>query len=949
MSATKNSLAETDDSSPYLVVVDSHAMAYRSYYALQNQNLHHPHTGMPTHAIYGFLRMFFYMLLEYAPKHCVLAWDPPGPNFRNQLYSDYKATRKPMPDDLRTQIEEIKQLLQESGFCNLEVADYEADDVIGSLAKHFSDKGKVLLITSDKDCYQLLSKQVSMLRSNKGLSDFIIIDPNWVVCELGIQVSQVTDYMGLVGDTSDNIPGVQGIGPKSAAKLLEQYGSLPKLYEQIEAVTPKSLRTKLQDNQDKAFLSQKLATIKTSIPQVLALKEKQVQTPNFLNDKTLALFREQGYNQIYLELKKAQKQASSANLPQTTIDEGGRVGPSHYANAEALLADGQLSYTLVSSVQELKDGLAKLRRQMATNENILALDSETTSINANQARIVGLSLCAVPRDAIYISLIEQSNSLFGDQQGLYWQEARPILKKFLEDKSLKIIGQNLKYDYLVLKKWGVELPPPYFDTMIASYLCQPNVRRHNLDDMASDLLGYQTITYEDIVGKGAKKKNIEEISPEQVCVYACEDADISLGLYYLLKDKISKHKLESLYNTIELPLVSVLIDMESEGVAIDQKYFTKLSTQYSKKIEDITEEIYRLAGYHFNIQSTRELQKILFEDLNLPKGKKTKTGYSTDQKVLENLSGLHPLVDNILEHRKYSKLISTYIDALPALIDPQTGRIHTSFNQTIASTGRLSSVQPNLQNIPIREDEGRAIRQGFVPHPGNILISMDYSQIELRIMAHFSSDSALIESFTKEDKDIHRSTAASLFDVPEQEVTADMRAHGKVVNFAIIYGVTKYGLSRTLKVDQATAERYIDRFFIRYPGVRSYMDNIVTFAQEKGYVQTLTGRIRPIPNIKDSNHFRREGAQRTAINTPIQGTSADIIKIAMIGIQGDIKKKKMASRMILQVHDELLFDVDPKEEQELSKIAKNRMENAVSLDVPLLVESGRGKNWDEAH
>ncbi len=919
------------------LIIDAHAMAYRAYYALQGHNLTHPETGIPTHAIHGFFNIFFPLLLRYDPQNCIVTWDAPGHTFREKIFPDYKATRKPMPEDLRNQIEEIKALLRENGFCNIELTGFEADDLMGTLSKRFSQKEKkqVYLVTNDKDCFQLLDKNIVMLKSRKGSKEFIHVDSDWLQKEIGISPQQVTDYMGLVGDTSDNIPGVQGVGPRSALNLLEEYKTLENIYEHIASVSNKGLQKKLQENKEKAFLSRKLATIQTDIKEALELDNKKIQTPVFFNESSQKCFSQQGYTRVAQELKKIQNEKEN-------IEGTNKINQ----------IKKEVSYQLVTDLTQLKNAIKEIKKQMGQKKQ-LALDTETNSLDVMLAQIVGISLCATTKKAFYISLpsseTDTENMFKQTQKGIPWEKAHPILKDFLENKKLCIIGQNIKYDYAILKRWGIDLAPPYFDTMLASYLCDPSVRRHNLDDMAQDLLGYTTIRYEEIVGKGAKKKTLDEIEPEKVSDYACEDADISLRLYGILKNKIKKNKLERVYYEIEMPLLPVLLGMEEEGVAIDKKYFTQLSKEYIKKLDNIKEKIYQIAGYEFNIQSTRELQKLLFEKLNLPKGRKTKTGYSTDHDVLEKLQGLHPLVDNILEHRKCNKLFSTYIDSLPRLINPRTKRIHTSFSQTITATGRLSSINPNLQNIPIREEAGRAIRRGFIPHDKNTLVSLDYSQVELRIMAHYAEDETLLSALNNQETDIHKKTAASLFSVSEEEVTPDMRSHAKTVNFSIIYGITEFGLAKSLGVERYVASEYIQKFFLKYPGVRRYMDHLISFAEEKGYVETLSGRIRPIPNIKDSNHFRREGAQRMAINTPIQGSSADIIKVAMIDIDNDIRQKKWKSRMILQVHDELLFDVAPEEEKEFIPLAKKRMENAVSLRVPLFVDAGQGKNWDEAH
>ena len=935
---------KSEKTSPYLLVLDAHAMAYRSYYALQKQELRDPVTGMPTQAIYGFLRMFFRLLLEYAPEHCAVVWDSRGPGFRTRLYRDYKATRKAMPEELGLQIEEIQAILEENGFCNIELPDYEADDVMGTLAKHYghTKKKQVFLISGDKDCYQLLDENVLMLRSLKGVSDFLKIDPAWVEKELGISTTQITDYMGLVGDSSDNIPGVEGIGPKSASKLLQEYKSLENIYAKIKSISPKGIQDKLKKHEKEAFLSRDLAIIQTELKKIEELDINKCKTPDFLSRKVLEYFQKKSYTQIYLELKKAQTQGTHLSSKK-----GNQEGDLFSApSSSKRLQDPKLKYKMIQSTKELKESLEEIQRKMKKEKRI-ALDTETNSTQALEAQLLGISLSVKEREAIYIPL--SSGAALSEGRSLSWEEAGPILKKFLEDPQLRIIGQNLKYDYTVLDRWGIHLPAPYFDTMLASYLCNPTLRRHSLDAMALDLLAYEKISYEELVGKGKQKKTLEDLEPEEVYEYACEDADICLGLYHILKKEIRKKKLDKVYNEIEMPLLPILGHMEKEGVAIDKEYFRKLSEQYLKKLSGLKKKIYEYAGYEFNIHSTRELQKLLFEELKLPRGRKTKTGYSTDQGVLESLSGLHPLVDNILEHRKCSKLHSTYIEALPRLVNPQSQRIHTSFNQSVTATGRLSSANPNLQNIPIREESGRAIRRGFIAAPGNILISMDYSQIELRIMAHYAKDQALIEALKEEGRDIHRSTASSLFGVEEEKVTEEMRSQGKIVNFAIIYGVTDFGLARNLGVERSLAAEYIQRFFRKYPGVRTYMDTIIAFALEKGYVETLTGRIRPIPDIKASNRFRREGAERSAVNSPIQGTSADVIKIAMIDIERKLREKKLGARMILQVHDELLFDVPPAEEKEVFEIARKSMEGAMDLAVPLSVQGGLGKNWDEAH
>ncbi|MCB1139948.1 MAG: DNA polymerase I, partial [Leptospiraceae bacterium] len=623
--------------------------------------------------------------------------------------------------------------------------------------------------------------------------------------------------------------------------------------------------------------------------------------------------------------------------------EGSAGGRSSRSKSEGGAA-GSRKYTLVDTEEELKKLVNKLKKAKT-----LAVDTETTALSPMFARLVGVSMCAKKEEAYYVA-IKAGDGLFSAEGGraLDLDVARPYLKELLENKDCQYVGQNIKYDLLVLRRHNIFLPSVYFDTMIASYLSNPNVRRHNLDDLSFDYLGIETIKYEEIAGSGKKQITLDQVSPERIRDYACEDADVTFQLYQILEKDLKKTALKKVHDDIECKLIPVLARMEEAGVAIDEKYFSKLSADYTKKLDGFEKKIFAEAGYEFNINSTKELQGLLFEKLNLPTGKKTKTGYSTDQSVLEELKGHHPVIDLLLEHRKYSKLKSTYVDTLPRLIHPDTGRIHTSFQQTIAATGRLSSTEPNLQSIPIREETGRAIRKGFIPAKGNVLLALDYSQIELRILAHYAKDEALLDAF-QNDRDIHAITASSLFGVEQKSVSPEQRSRAKTVNFSIVYGVTDFGLSRNLGIGRKEAQELIDRFFETYPGVRKYMDETIQFAEKHGYVETLSGRRRQIPEINASNRFRKEGARRTAINTPIQGTSADIIKMAMISIREKMDAKKYRSSMILQVHDELLFDALPEEKDELVKMVKKEMESALKLDVPLRVDAGEGKNWDEAH
>ncbi|KAB2929488.1 MAG: DNA polymerase I [Leptonema illini] len=972
-----------------LLVIDAHALAYRAYYAMSGQNLLNAE-GQPTGAIHGFFRMFFKLLQSHRPTKTAVTWDPSGLTFRNELYSEYKAHRSPMPEDLRFQIDEIKEVLKEAGFSILISPGHEADDIMGALAARFGKKHRVLLLTGDKDCFQLLNKNVHMLRGTKGVSEFIEIDPDWVKSELGVSVKQIPDYMGLVGDTSDNIPGAKGVGPKSAEKLISEYDDIDGIYKNLDAIKPDGLRKKLEESRENVFLSRKLATILTDLDIVAKLDESSLTTPDYVSERVLQLFLQRGYRQIYQELlkayrkgdessakpsematdsltgkgaakgskksssksskksaKKSAEESTDVSSKKTTesadaaSDDAAEDTGSHSKEGLSRYDAAQVDYRLIDSLDELKELVKEMKAC-----KMLCVDTETTGIRPTQADLVGIAVSPKPHVARYIAL-PPGESLF-QQKGISLAEALPLLKEMLEDPKRMYFGQNIKYDHVILKRHGIHMPTIGFDTMIASYLMNPNVRGHNMDDMAIAHLHYDTIKYEDVAGSGRKQLTLDQVDPQSVSTYSCEDADITYRLYNVLAPRIKKEKLDKVHDDIEIPLIEVLSDMEMAGVAIDAPYFAKLSKEYEKKIKSLEKKIYEETGSEFNIQSTKELQTILFEKMKLPAEKKTKTGYSTDQSVLEGLRGLHPVVDHLLDHRKYTKLKSTYVDALPLMLNPNTGRIHTNFSQTIAATGRLSSNDPNLQNIPIREETGRAIRRGFVPVKGNVLLSLDYSQIELRIMAHYAGDKALIDAFAH-DLDIHRRTAAALFGVSEESVTPDMRSQAKTVNFSIIYGVTAFGLSQNLGVPRDVAQAYIDRFFEGYPGVRRYMDEMTAYAEKHGYVQTLSGRRRQVLDINSTNRFRKEGAARIAVNTPVQGTSADIIKIAMIRIHEKMKSASYKGRMILQVHDELLFDVPPDEADAVEALARGEMESAMKLKVPLRVDGGRGANWDEAH
>lgn len=918
-----------------LIIIDAHALAYRAYYALVQQDLRDA-DGKPTGAIYGFFRMLFKLLNEYKPKYVAITWDPPEKTFRHEVYQEYKANRKPMPEDLIYQIEKIKEILKEIGFPIIISPKYEADDIVGTLVEKFKKKYKIILLTGDKDCYQLLDQNVVMLRGKKGVSEFTVITPEFLNEENGILPEQVPDYMALVGDTSDNIPGAKGIGPKTASELIQKYHTIENLYNHIEEIKP-SIRKKLIESKEDVFLSKKLSTIKKDIEDILKITEQDLKVPNYLSHDILVLFRREGFQQIYKELLK-EFQSHLSEEPQTP-DMFGQALYVESSNLKEYNANTS-KYVLITKEEELTHCLDEI-----SNYDEIVIDTETSSLNVYDAKLVGISLCVKENRAYYISVIEEG-SLFSNK-GIPIETVKKYLEKII-NKNYKIIGQNLKFDYKMLYRKGIILKNLYFDTMIAGYLLNPGIRQHNLDDLAVEYLNYKTIKYEDIAGKGKKQTTFDKIDPQEIYVYSCEDADITYQLYKVLKNQLIEKKLLDVHDKIECPLIEVLAEMEFNGVKIDVNYFRKLSEEYEKKIQYYTKKIYEEAGVDFNINSTKELQHILYEKMQLPVQKKTKTGYSTDQSVLEALKNFHPIIEHILQYRKLTKLKNTYIDVLPNLIEPSTGRIHTNYSQTITSTGRLASSNPNLQNIPIKEEEGRAIRRGFVAEEGYWIVALDYSQIELRILAHYSQDENLMKAFWH-NEDIHTQTAMSLFGKPKEEITPEMRSQAKTLNFSVIYGVSPYGLSQNLGIDTTTAKSFIDTFMEKYPGVKRYIDSMVEFAEKNGYVETLFGRRRYIPDIHSSNKQTKEAAKRVAINTPIQGTSADIIKIAMIEIHKQLKKKKMQSKMILQVHDELVFEAKDEEKEELMEIAKEKMQSAVSLKVPLKVDIGIGRDWESAH
>jgi len=924
-----------------LLIIDGHALAFRAYFAFAASNLTNSKTGLPSGAVFGFWRMLFKLLQDEKVSHIAFTFDPGTRLHRNDMYEAYKAQRKPMPEDLRPQIKEIYKMIETLEFPMYKMDGIEADDIIGSLCKKFAkDFDEIVILSSDKDLYQVLDKNILMLRGKKGVSEFERIDPKWVKENIGITKEQVTDYMGILGDASDNIPGIKGIGDKGAKTLIQEYGDLETIYKNIDNIKNKNIVEKLTANKENAFLSRKLATIITNLK--LDIKKSDLKIPNYFDPEKVQFFKDEGYNVLHRDLAKLAgiklEDTGSATAP--AAKKSKKKGEEVSEETTTPAAPKNLKYIRIKTIDELKKILNKIDLKKP-----ISVDTETTSQDPMLAEILGVSFTQKEGEGYYIA--------FSHSESIYSHmlpnptEALDLFKPLLENPKLQKIGQNIKYDVLVFRNYGIEVKGIEFDTMLASYVLQPGERRHNMDDMALDYLNYKTITYDELVGTGKKKQNLYDIDPDRVSEYACEDADVTLRLYHVLEKKLEGTP-EKIFKDIEMPLIDVLGEMEFTGVSVEKQYFQDLSTVFEKKIIEHEKNIHFYAGRQFNVNSTKELQVVLFEDLRLPAEKKTQTGFSTDHSVLESLQGSHPIIDDLLALRKFSKLKSTYSDSLPTLINPKTGRIHTSYNQTIAATGRLSSTNPNLQNIPIKDEEGRLLRKGFFPAKGFEILSLDYSQIELRIMAHFSNDPQMIDAY-KSGADIHRRTAAGLFGVKEKDVTAEMRNKAKVVNFSVIYGVTSFGLSNNLRISRKEAKEFIERYFAQYTGVKEYMESTVEFCKNNGYVETLLGRRRYLPDINSTHRMASEGAKRVAINSPIQGTSADMIKLAMLKIHNHIRKKSLKSRIILQVHDELVFEVDKKEKDEFFDFAKKEMEIALPLKVPVTVEGKFGKNWDEAH
>lgn len=904
-------------------IIDGYGLIYRAYFAFINSPLINP-AGQNISSLYGFIRILLKFIKDWKPLSVTIAMDSARPTFRHKIFPEYKAHREKMPSDLYSQLPILKEFFQKANIPTLDYPEMEADDIMGTLSEKWQKfPNPILLFTGDKDAYQLINSKVFILAPLKGISDLTVYDETRVEEKLNVTTSQIIDYMALVGDTSDNVPGVKGIGPKSARDLLAKFETLDKIYEGLAAISSKGILEKLNKGKDDAYMSRELVTIKKDLQ--LEIEPRELSLEEIFSEEVAGFLEKNGIPSMAREIREKGAGGSPEGLSLSPEPEGKKR---------------QRNYQLIIDL----DSFSRIFEKLNKHEGLIAVDTETTSSHPMEAELIGFSISIREGEAFYFHL--KKPELISE--GLDWNTISGQLDELLNNKNVKIVAQNYKYDYLILKRHGLNPPPVYLDTMIASYLLAPGERRHNLDSLAQAYLGEIMISYNDLTGKGKNRIPITEVPPQKLAEYAAEDADMTLRLAIILEERLRDEKLWKLFHQMEKPLIFILSDMEMAGVAIDAEYFKKLSIKMSREIQALEKNIHDSAGRIFNVNSTQELQKTLFEDLALPKIKKTKTGYSTDVSVLEALLGKHPIIQYILDYRVYSKLRGTYVDALPKMINSSTGRIHSSFNQTVAATGRLSSSNPNLQNIPIKDETGRAIRKGFITAKGHRLMSCDYSQIELRIVAHLSEDQTLLDAFANK-ADIHAITANQIFGFDINEVTPEQRRVGKTVNFGIIYGQTPFGLSRQLGIPQKDAKAYIEGYFLRYPGVKKYMNSVIEFGKKNGYVETLYGRKRKVLGLEDQNRIRRQAAERIAINAPVQGTAADIIKMAMVEIDKKLKKNGYKAKMILQVHDELLFEVNEKEEHEILELVQSTMENIKKLKVPLVVNAFFGDNWEEAH
>ena len=920
-----------------LILVDGSSYLYRAYHAfppLTNS------AGEPTGAMYGVLNMLRSLILQYQPTHAAVVFDAKGKTFRDELFEHYKSHRPPMPDDLRSQIEPLHAMVKAMGLPLMAISGVEADDVIGTLALEAEKMGRpVLISTGDKDMAQLVTPNVTLINTMTNA----ILGPEEVIAKYGVPPELIIDFLALMGDSSDNIPGVPGVGEKTAQALLQGLGGLETLLNESDKIASLSFRgaktmaAKLEQNKEVARLSYQLATIKTDVELDLTCEQLTVQQP--AADELLSLFKRYEFKRwtadveagTWLQGKGAKPAAKPQAAPVVEVEDDEPATP---LSAE--------HYVTVLDEPTLNEWIARLKKAP-----VFAFDTETDSLDNVSAQLVGLSFATEPGLAAYVPV---AHDYLDAPEQLSRERVLELLKPILEDEKALKVGQNLKFDRGILQNYGIELRGIAFDTMLESYILDSVAGRHDMDSLSDRWLKHQTVTFEQIAGKGKNQLTFNQIALEEAGHYAAEDADVTLQLHLKMWPKLEKHAGPlNIFQNIEMPLVPVLSRIERNGVKIDPAVLHKHSGEITLRLAELEKKAHEIAGEAFNLSSTKQLQVILFEKQGIKPLKKTPGGApSTSEEVLEELALDYPLPKVILEHRGLSKLKSTYTDKLPLMINPKTGRVHTSYHQAVTATGRLSSTDPNLQNIPVRNEEGRRIRQAFIAPEDYVIVSADYSQIELRIMAHLSRDKGLLSAFA-EGQDIHCATAAEVFGMPLESVSNDQRRSAKAINFGLIYGMSAFGLSRQLNIPRKESQRYMDLYFERYPGVREYMERTRAQAKEQGYVETLEGRRLYLPDIKSSNAARRAGAERAAINAPMQGTAADIIKRAMIAVDAWLQAEQPRVRMIMQVHDELVFEVHKDDVEQVSQKIHELMENSTQLDVPLLVEVGSGENWDLAH
>lgn len=916
-----------------LYLIDGHALAYRAYFAMMSTGSRfQSSSGEPTAATFGFTNILLSLLERENPDYLAVAFDT-GRTFRNDEYPEYKATREKMPDDLVPQIERIRELVDAFNFPRLEMEGFEADDVIGSVAKQISENGLgVKIVTGDRDLLQLVTDRIVVNLAGGKQSDAQDFFPDDVLKKMGVRPDQVVDLKALIGDTSDNIPGIKGIGPKTAGNLLEKYGTLDGVYSHIEEIKGKTQEL-LYLNKDSAYLSYFLALIRTDLK--IPFDLEQARTDNIDVEKVAALFKE-------LQFRTLTTRFQTLLGKGTIAGDGGQMA---LFQEEPVKLGLPSKYDIHVTVVDTPEQLNQLKDRLAFTKCI-SFDTETTSTDPMIAQLVGISLAVEEGSAYYIPV-----GHIGQRNQLKTETAIEALRRAFSDQKIQKIGHNLKYDCLVLKNHGLEVSPLSFDTMIAAWVIEPDSRRLGLKKMAEAELNISMTEIEELIGSGSKQLTMDRVAIDDVAPYSGADAEIPLRLKTILRERLRKNDLLKVFEEIEMPLIPVLMDMEYAGIAVDRSFFEDFSRELSGRILEIQKETYRMVGYDFNLNSTQQLSKALFETLRLTppdSSNKTKAGtYSTSADVLEMMKGQHEVVDLILEFREISKLVSTYLDALPRQINPKTGRVHTSFNQTGSATGRLASSDPNLQNIPTRTELGHKVREGFIAAPDKVLLSVDYSQIELRIAAHMSRDQAMLAAF-RAGQDIHAATAAAIYNVPIDEVSKDQRRHAKAINFGLIYGMSAFGLTRATELTLAEAEDFVKAYFEKFPGVKRYLDNIRKTAAEKGYVETMLGRKRYFPQLKQAATPQIRGrAEREAINAPIQGTAADIMKVAMIRLLPALKESGLKSQILLQVHDELLLECPRVELNSAIKVTQNVMESAYRLAIPLETDAAWGVNWGD--